>query len=190
MPQAPSQYHPVRAKERVTERRNYVLREMFENGVIDEPALMAALNEPLKSVQNGDYPAFREALPPRDYFTDEIRRQLSPDFGEQELFGGGLTIRATIDRELQAEAAAALRDGLEKFDRSPGHLARHPAGDRRRKPRCGKGLARRAGRSRGAAGRARLASGRGAGGGEIRPPGSASRASTRTRMAISSRRKT
>ena len=120
MPQAPSQYHPVRAKERVTERRNYVLREMFENGHLDEATLMASLNEPLKSVQNGDYPAFREALPPRDYFTDEIRRQLSSEFGEQEFFGGGLTIRATIDRELQAEAAAALRDGLEKFDRGQG----------------------------------------------------------------------
>ncbi len=120
MPQAPSQYHPVRAKERLTQRRNYVLREMFENGYIDEATLTSSLNEPLRSVQNGDYPAFREALPPRDYFTDEIRRQLSSEFGEQEFFGGGLTIRATIDRELQEEAAAALRVGLEKYDRNLG----------------------------------------------------------------------
>ncbi len=120
MPQAPSQYHPVRAKERLTQRRNYVLREMFENGYIDEAMLTSSLNEPLRSVQNGDYPAFREALPPRDYFTDEIRRQLSSEFGEQEFFGGGLTIRATIDRELQEEAAAALRVGLEKYDRNLG----------------------------------------------------------------------
>ncbi|WP_145104137.1 penicillin-binding protein 1A [Cereibacter sediminicola] len=120
MPQAPSQYHPVRAKERLTQRRNYVLREMFENGYIDEATLTSSLNEPLRSVQNGDYPAFREALPPRDYFTDEIRRQLSSEFGEQEFFGGGLTIRATIDRELQEQAAAALREGLEKYDRSLG----------------------------------------------------------------------
>ncbi|PZX52993.1 penicillin-binding protein 1A [Cereibacter changlensis] len=120
MPQAPSQYHPVRAKERVTERRNYVLREMFDNGYIDEPTLQTALNQPLRSVQNGDYPAFRQALPPRDYFTDEIRRQLSGSFGEEEFFGGGLTIRATVDPELQLEAAEALRDGLEKFDRNQG----------------------------------------------------------------------
>ncbi|TKA95300.1 penicillin-binding protein 1A [Cereibacter changlensis] len=120
MPQAPSQYHPVRAKERVTERRNYVLREMFDNGYIDAPTLQTALNQPLRSVQNGDYPAFRQALPPRDYFTDEIRRQLSGSFGEEEFFGGGLTIRATVDPELQLEAAEALRDGLEKFDRNQG----------------------------------------------------------------------
>ncbi|MEH6773814.1 MAG: penicillin-binding transpeptidase domain-containing protein, partial [Cereibacter changlensis] len=107
-------------KERVTERRNYVLREMFDNGYIDEPTLQTALNQPLRSVQNGDYPAFRQALPPRDYFTDEIRRQLSGSFGEEEFFGGGLTIRATVDPELQLEAAEALRDGLEKFDRNQG----------------------------------------------------------------------
>jgi penicillin-binding protein 1A len=120
MPQAPGQYHPVRAKQRVTERRNYVLREMFDNGYIDKATMDAAIAEPLRSVQNGDFPAFRESLPPRDYFTDEIRRQLSGSFGEEEFFGGGLTIRATVDPDLQTEAADALRDGLERYDRARG----------------------------------------------------------------------
>ena len=120
MPQAPSQYHPVRAKARVTERRNYVLREMWQNGYIDEATYLVEKDMPLQSVQNGDFPAFRETLPPRDYFTDEIRRQLSGTFGEQEFFGGGLTIRATVDPDLQVEAAAALRAGLEKYDRGTG----------------------------------------------------------------------
>ncbi len=120
MPQAPGKYHPVTAKERVTERRNYVLREMWQNGYIDEATYLSEKELPLKSVQNGDYPAFRDALPPRDYFTDEIRRQLSGTFGEDEFFSGGLTIRATVDPELQTEAAKALQEGLEKFDRSLG----------------------------------------------------------------------
>jgi penicillin-binding protein 1A len=120
MPQAPSQYHPVRAMKRVTERRNYVLREMWQNGYIDEATYRAEKELPLKSVQNGDYPAFRDALPPRDYFTDEIRRQLSGTFGEEEFFGGGLSIRATVDSDLQAEAAKALRRGLERYDRGLG----------------------------------------------------------------------
>jgi penicillin-binding protein 1A len=120
MPQAPGRYHPVTAKQRVTERRDYVLREMWQNGYISEDVYRAEKELPLKSVQNGDYPAFRDALPPRDYFTDEIRRQLSGTFGEDEFFGGGLTIRATVDRELQAEAAKALQAGLENFDRGIG----------------------------------------------------------------------
>ena len=108
MPQAPSKYHPVTARERVTERRNYVLREMWQNGHLDEATYLAEKEKPLKSVQNGDYPSFREALPPRGYFTDEIRRQLSAKLGDEELFTGGLTIRATVDPDLQAVAARAL----------------------------------------------------------------------------------
>jgi penicillin-binding protein 1A len=120
LPQAPSDYHPVRAKERVTQRRDFVLREMLENGYIDQPTYEAAKAEPLKSVQNGDYEPFRAQLPPRDYFTDEIRRQLSRNFGEEEFFGGGLAIRATMDPELQVEAAKALRAQLESYDRNLG----------------------------------------------------------------------
>ncbi|MGC9368741.1 MAG: penicillin-binding protein 1A [Paracoccaceae bacterium] len=120
LPKKPAALHPVRDMEAAIERRNYVLREMFENGYIDRDAYEAAREAPLKSVQNGDYEPFRAQLPPRDYFTDEIRRQLSRDFGEGEFFGGGLTIRATIDPEMQVEAARALRKGLEEYDRSRG----------------------------------------------------------------------
>ncbi|WP_420002534.1 penicillin-binding protein 1A [Arenibacterium sp. LLYu02] len=120
MPKAPSDYHPVREYQRLLDRRNYVLREMKENGYISDAVYEVEVAEPLRSVQNGDFEAFRTALPPRDYFTDEIRRQLSGNFGEGEFFTGGFTVRATIDEEMQAEAALAMRAGLEEFDRSIG----------------------------------------------------------------------
>lgn len=63
---------------------------------------------------------FQQQLPPRDYFTDEIRRQLSREFGEDEFFGGGLAIRATVDPPLQAAAARALQKALEQYDRGRG----------------------------------------------------------------------
>ncbi|MEX0319107.1 MAG: penicillin-binding protein 1A [Ruegeria sp.] len=120
MPKAPSDYHPVRQKERLLARRNYVLREMRENGYIDQATYDAEVEQPLRSVQNGDFESFRTALPPRDYFTDEIRRQLSEDFGEGEFFTGGFSVRASIDEEMQVEAARTLREALEKYDRSRG----------------------------------------------------------------------
>ena len=120
MPKAPSDYHPVRQKERLLARRNYVLREMRENGYISRDVYDVEVAQPLRSVQNGDFEGFRTALPPRDYFTDEIRRQLTQDFGEGEFFTGGFTVRATIDHEMQAEAALAMRTGLQKYDRSRG----------------------------------------------------------------------
>ena len=120
MPQAPSNTHPVRNKDHLRQRRNYVLREMQENGYIDEATYEREVAMPVRSVQNGDFEPYHRALPPRDYFTDEIRRQLSEDFGEDQFFSGGYSVRATLDREMQVEGAAALRHALEDYDRSRG----------------------------------------------------------------------
>ncbi|SHJ91719.1 penicillin-binding protein 1A [Shimia gijangensis] len=120
MPKAPGKFHPVRNKERVLSRRNFVLKEMSENGFITTATYEAEKELPLASVQNGDFDSFKSTLPPRDYFTDEIRRQLSGDFGEDEFFTGGMTVRATVDPAMQEIAARALRHALEKYDRSRG----------------------------------------------------------------------
>ncbi|MCB1406664.1 MAG: PBP1A family penicillin-binding protein, partial [Rhodobacteraceae bacterium] len=120
LPQAPSEYHPVRARERVTTRRNWVIGQMAANGYITEAEADAARAHPLITVQSGEIEAFRQSLPDRDYFTDEIRRQLSSSFGEEEFFSGGLSIRATIHPELQVRAAHALQRALENFDRADG----------------------------------------------------------------------
>ena len=120
LPKAPSRYDPVEDHDRAVSRRDYVLREMRENGYLDQAAFEAAVAAPLLTVQGGDYEGFRAALPPRDYFTDEIRRQLTDEFGDDMFFTGGLSVRATIDPEMQAAAAEALRSALEEFDRSRG----------------------------------------------------------------------
>ncbi|WP_370736661.1 penicillin-binding protein 1A [Jannaschia seosinensis] len=120
LPKAPSDYHPVRQAERGIERRNYVLRQMWENGYITQAEMQRAQQTPLLTVQSGHYPPFRAALPPRDYFTDEIRRQLTADFGEEAFFTQGFSVRATVDPEMQVVAAQALQNALEEYDRSLG----------------------------------------------------------------------
>ena len=121
LPKSPGRgLHPVRDYDRAVERRNYVLREMWQNGAIDQATYEAEKALPLKTVLNGDYPSYREALPDRSYFTEEIARQLSKNFGEDEFYNGGLTIRATIDPELQRAAERSLRIALEKYDRGIG----------------------------------------------------------------------
>ena len=120
LPKKPAELHPVRNYEEARLRRNYVLRRLFEDGHITQTQMEAQQATELRTVQRGDYQPFREALPPRDYFTDEIRRQLSKSFGQDEFFGGGLTIRATVDPKLQRQAAKALQEALEKYDRGQG----------------------------------------------------------------------
>ena len=132
--QRPGNLHPVRQIDDAVARRNYVLREMNENGYLSEAAMREAQDEPLRTVQNGDFDSFRTVLPPRSYFTDEIRRQLSEDsdfrneisrqtgrkFQDGEFFTGGFSVRATIDEEMQVIAEVALRRQLEKYDRDRG----------------------------------------------------------------------
>ena len=120
MPKAPSDYHPVREKNRLLERRNYVLKEMFQNEYLSKEVYEYELTRPIRSVQGRDYAGFRSELPSRNYFTDEIRRQLSRTFGEEEFFTGGMTVRSTFDPLLQRKAALALQRGLEKYDRKQG----------------------------------------------------------------------
>lgn len=119
----PYSYNPAKNYDEALRRRDYVLEEMKENGYLTQAAYDTAVaTPPIRTVQTGDVPSFRSTMPARDYFTDEIRRQLSRNFGEDEFFNGGLSIRATVDPpELQLEAAAALRaGGLEKYDRERG----------------------------------------------------------------------
>jgi penicillin-binding protein 1A len=120
LPKAPSDYHPVRRKDRLLSRRNYVLRQMWQNGYLNQVAYEAETEMPLRSVQNEDFASFRAALPPRDYFTDEIRRQLSKDFGEETFFTGGMAIRATLNPKMQKTAQVALQRALETYDRNRG----------------------------------------------------------------------
>ncbi len=120
LPKAPSRYHPVRQEERAIARRNFVLREMFQNGYIDGELFETARVSPLLTVQAGDREGFRTALPDRDYFSEEIGRQVRREFGEDAFEAAGLTIRATIDAEMQQIAAQALQEALEEYDRAQG----------------------------------------------------------------------
>ncbi|MEM7722715.1 MAG: transglycosylase domain-containing protein, partial [Pseudomonadota bacterium] len=120
LPKAPSSLHPVRQERAAVERRNFVLREMFENGFIDDNAYETARVAPLLTVQAGDREGFRTALPDRDYVSEEIGRQVTREFGADAFEAAGLTIRATVDAEMQGIAAAALRDALEAYDREQG----------------------------------------------------------------------
>jgi len=116
-PKSPNAYHPVNNREEAIERRNFIIKEMQENGYITIEEAEIAKASPLLTVQGGDFPSARSEMPSRSYFTDEIRRQLSRSLGQDELFGGGLAIRSTMDPVLQAVAAKALQDRLVEYDR-------------------------------------------------------------------------
>ena len=119
LPKAPSNYHPVKDYDRAVTRRNYVLEEMAQNGHLPRTEAEAAKQEPLVTLIDREGPQVLAGADPT-YFTAEVRRQLVSELGSTEVYEGGLTVRATIDDALQAEAAKALRRGLETYDRRTG----------------------------------------------------------------------
>ena len=115
LPKAPSNYHPVRKIKAATNRRNWVLRQMAGNGYISDAEAAAAIAQPLEiAAQSG----FDAANAP--YFTEEVRRALITEYGEDMLYGGGLSVRTTVDPFLQRAARVALQQGLEALDRRQG----------------------------------------------------------------------
>ncbi|MEM8755135.1 MAG: transglycosylase domain-containing protein, partial [Pseudomonadota bacterium] len=96
LPKAPSNYHPRRDYDRAVARRNFVLKEMAENGHLTDAEAEEAKARPLETLFNSEIESRLPSAPPLNYFTDEIRRQLDAQLGADALYGGGLSVRATI----------------------------------------------------------------------------------------------
>ena len=119
LPKAPSNYDPVRATQKALDRRNYVLREMYNNGYITEEQWRSAAATPLGTIRYGSNEKFRQQ---GGYFMEDVRRELIKRFGENakdganSLYAGGLWVRSSMNPVMQDAAALALRDGLTRFD--------------------------------------------------------------------------
>ncbi len=117
LPKAPSYYHPVRQLTAALNRRRYVLDRLVDDGFITPEEADAAHAEPLTTIIDND--AIRR-VPPADYFSEEVRRALVGRYGSDSVLEDGLTVRSTMDPELQDIARRALRDGLITYDRRHG----------------------------------------------------------------------
>jgi penicillin-binding protein 1A len=146
LPKGPNNYNPFTHGDRAIERRNWVIDRMVENGYATAEEGRAAKAEPLNVVPRGErapvfsadafegsFKSFLQneyagiirangGLPidAANYFTEEVRRQLSAMYGEEQLYGGGLSVRTSLVPEYQLVARKALMDGLIAFDRRRG----------------------------------------------------------------------
>ncbi len=115
LPKAPNNYHPTRRPDAAKGRRNYVIGRMLEDGYIRPQQAADARAEPLV-IRERTGAAVAEA----DYFTEEVRRTLVDRYGEEKLYGGGLSVRTTLSPRLQNIADSVLQDGLIDYDRRHG----------------------------------------------------------------------
>jgi penicillin-binding protein 1A len=112
LPKAPSNYDPFRDTKRATDRRNWVIDRMVENGYATAAEGEAAKRLPLGVVANPPGAHIYTA----EYFAEDVRRTLYERYGETKLYEGGLSVRTSLDPRLQELAKQALTRGLVHLD--------------------------------------------------------------------------
>lgn len=116
LPKAPSAFDPFRNPTRAKIRRDWILERMYEDGRISKSQMELAQLQPIE-LKRPSRKSFRQAR----YFSEEVRRELIGRYGEDIIYLGGLSVRTTLDPELQEYAITALRKGLERYDRRHGY---------------------------------------------------------------------
>ena len=116
LPKGPNNYNPFKHPQAAIDRRNYVLDQMLANGYITAAQHDAAKNESLSVNPRTSGTQLYSA----EYFTEEVRRELASLYGEDQLYGGGLSVRTTLEPTMQEQARKALMDGLVNYDQNAG----------------------------------------------------------------------
>jgi penicillin-binding protein 1A len=110
----PGRYNPFKHPERASARKRIVLRRMVSEDYLTPEEAERIAKESL---------SLRKRAPQVtavDYFVEEVRKTLARRFSAEEIFGGGMRIRTTLDPELQRWAEEALHEGLRSLDKKFG----------------------------------------------------------------------
>jgi len=116
-----SYYDPRRNQERAKVRRNLVLNEAMESGILSEAEARHAMQQPLGVV--GRRPASANRYPA---FMELVRQQLRRDYQEDDLTSQGLNVFTTLDPWVQDSLETTLSSQLPQLesyrDMEPGSL--------------------------------------------------------------------
>lgn len=116
LPKGPNNYHPFRKEQAAIERRNWVIDRMAENGYVTRADADEAKKQPLGvQPRRGGTHLFAS-----DFFAEEVRRQIIEKYGDDTLYGGGLSVRTSLNPDLQVLARKALNSALVEYDERRG----------------------------------------------------------------------
>ncbi len=111
LPKGPNNYNPKTKYDAAVARRNWVIERMFEEGYITEEEAEIAKSKPLETIDRNN-----EFIQDAEYFSEEVRREISEKFGSEALYEGGLIVRTTVDPRLQKIATKVFRQEIEAYD--------------------------------------------------------------------------
>ncbi len=116
LPKAPSRYNPDKNYDLAFDRRNWVLDRMYANAFIDKYELRSYKKTPINTNLKKSNRVFAN-----DYYLEEIRKKIISLFGDDYLYNGGLSVRSSLNTEIQIIADNALKKGLLEYDKRHGY---------------------------------------------------------------------
>lgn len=116
LPKGPNNYNPRTKYDAAIARRNWVVDRMVSEGYIEPEEGELAKSNPLTTVIRSD-----NFVKHADYFSEEVRRVVKNNFGEEALYEGGLLVRTTLNPFLQEIATKTFRKGVENYDKRHGY---------------------------------------------------------------------
>ncbi len=115
LPKGPNNYNPKTKYDAAIARRNWVIDRMVEDGYVTADAGEQAKAKPLVVTSNKG-----ELVRYSQYFSEDVRRQVKKEFGEDALYEGGLLIRTTLNPKLQEIATKSFTKEIENYDKRHG----------------------------------------------------------------------
>jgi len=115
LPKAPSTYNPERNYEAAIARRNWVLMRMYEEGLVNKNEALEAVEKPI-ILQKRKNVTVIDA----NYFAEQVRQTIIKKYGQKAFYEGGLSVRTTLDSNLQELADKVMRKALVNYDRKFG----------------------------------------------------------------------
>jgi penicillin-binding protein 1A len=114
--QSPERLSPVKHPDAAKARQTYVLEQMARHAHITTDEARQWIDRPITLVKNLD-----PGLGTAPEIVDVVQKELVARYGEKDLMHLGLSVRTTIDLDLQVAARAALEGGLEAIDGRHGY---------------------------------------------------------------------
>ncbi|ETR68570.1 MAG: 1A family penicillin-binding protein, partial [Candidatus Magnetoglobus multicellularis str. Araruama] len=111
LPKAPSWYSPFVNLKKATQRKNIVLKQMFDRDILTTNEYKDAHDEPIV-LQKKDKPANKPI-----FFLDTVRSSLENKFGAEYIYQKGLRVQTTIDIELQQVCEQSVEKHLKIIER-------------------------------------------------------------------------
>ncbi len=115
LPKAPSRFNPIVNPKRAHLRQQYVLRRMYELGMIDDKQLAEADKQPLIVKRDPNEFAVRA-----EHFAEMVRQAVYERYRD-DTYTKGLRVYTTLSARHQEAAYQAVRKGVEDYDQRHGY---------------------------------------------------------------------